>query len=116
MGRRSGQFEQRDDGIANERLDARPPLAKETPDVDGAAVAEPDPDDLGRRALQNAEPVKVLVLRDQYGPEVNGALPHDVVSRTAEAKQADVDPIRGQIPDVLHEGFRQLLVEEQPHG
>jgi hypothetical protein len=27
-----------------------------------------------------------------------------------------VDPIRGQIPDVLHEGFRQLLVEEQPHG
>jgi hypothetical protein len=103
--RRSSQFEQRDDRIADERLDARPTLAKKTSHVTGAAVTEPNPNDFGRRALQNAEPVEVLVFRDEYGAEFNGALPHDVVSNATETEKADVTRVRRQVLDVRQKSF-----------
>lgn len=53
-------------------------------------VAEPDPDDLGRVAAENADRMKVLVLRDEYKTTAFGSLPEGVVRAAAELEIVDV--------------------------
>lgn len=113
---RSGQFQQRGDGISDELLDLRPPLPEEMRNVVCAAVTEPDPDDLGRGSLQDTESVDIFVLGYQQAPEIDRALLHDIVSRATEAKETDVDRIGREVLEVLQKGLGQLLVEEHPHG
>jgi len=60
--------------------------------------------------------MEVFVLGHQDAPEIDRALPHDIVSRTTEAKETDVDRVWREVPQVLQEGLGQLLVEEHPHG
>jgi hypothetical protein len=60
--------------------------------------------------------VKVLVLCNQDASEIDRALPHRFVPRTTQAHTTNVHRILTQILKLSEQGFRQLLVEEHPHG
>ena len=113
---RSAQLHQGGDRIIDECLEARPVRSKQPLDIICGAVANAQPHDLRRGALGDTEAVKVLVLCDQDASEIDRALPHCFVRRTAQADVANVHRIRTQILKLPEQGFRQLLVEEHPHG
>jgi hypothetical protein len=115
-GARSAQLHQGGDRIIDECLEARPVRSKQPLDIICGAVANAQPHDLRRGALQDTEAVKVLVLCDQDASEIDRALPHCFVRRTAQADVANVHRIRTQILKLPEQGFRQLLVEEHPHS
>lgn len=59
--------------------------------------------------------MEVLVLRHQHALELGRTLPDDVVSRTTETQQADMDCARREVAEMVEKRLGQLLAEEHPH-
>jgi hypothetical protein len=111
----SAQLQHCRDRIVGERFDARPVLPKETLNVLCGAVAQSQPHNLWGSPPEDAEPVKILILRNQHTPEVDCALPHHLVCRAGEALRANMHCRRTEVFQAPQEGFGQLLVEEHAH-
>jgi hypothetical protein len=77
------------------------------------AVPQPDPDHFRRCPVEDAEPLKVFVLADDYKPVVAGMLPDRAIVATRQATLADVDAAWLQIREVCDEPRREIFVKEQ---
>lgn len=115
-GRGSAQLEQCGNRVVCKRQKSRPVRSKQPLDIVGRAVANAQPDDLWRGSPQDTEAMKVFVLRNQHAAELGGALPHHFVCRTTEVQLPDVQGVWTQVLKLPQQDFRQLLVEEHPHG
>jgi hypothetical protein len=79
--------------------------------LSGGAIAKTNPDDLGRRAAQNAESMKVLVFGHEHTAVLKGELPDLLVGSSALAKQSNVQRFGKTVTEKLAEFLSQLLVE-----
>ena len=68
-------------------------LPQEAGDLNRRAVSDTDPDNLGRRALQHAEAMKALILRDQHTIQFTGELPDYSVRRTSRLDLPDMEGV-----------------------
>ena len=84
-------------------------------DLSGGAVAEANPDQFGRGSPQQGEAVKILVLTDQQAAMLASKIPDAEIRSPTEAEQANVQRRWVETRKPLAQGFRELLVEEQPH-
>jgi len=66
------------------------PTAEESFNIGRGAVAEADPDDLWWRALQQAQALKILILRHEDEPVDGGVSPDGSVSRRRQTDVHDV--------------------------
>jgi len=76
--------------MINELHPVTAPMAEEPFNIGRGAVAEADPDDLRWGALQQAQALKVLILRHEDEPVGSGVGPNGSVSR---GRQADVHDV-----------------------
>ena len=99
--------------MRHERLDLLVPEPEEPRDVGGGAVAEADPDHLGRRPAEHAQAVEVLVLGHPDEALGRRVCPHPRVGRAREPGRADVRPAREHVRQRLGQARREVLVDEQ---
>jgi hypothetical protein len=77
--------------MLDELDDLAVPSAEEAYYIVRRAVAEADPDDLRRRAVQNAQAMEVFVLGHEDEPVCRGVHPDLAVASSCESNAADVD-------------------------
>lgn len=99
--------------IGKEGTDDRCPGIKEGNDIGRPAIAEMDPDHLGRGAKEKTPLPEIIVLRDNAKAMRPRVFPNDRVIRTSEANIADVDPSRERDRDQTREVRAQVLIEEE---
>ena len=59
--------------------------------------------------------MKILILADKQASTLASDVPNARVWSPTEAQQSNVQRLRIEIYQSLTQGFRELLVEEQPH-
>ena len=82
----------------------------------GRTVAQANPDDLRRPALQYAALGKVRILGDNREPISPGILPNGSVFGTTQLHAADMMRFRVHIPQRVHQTRRQVLIEQELHA
>ena len=78
------------------------------------AVPQTNPDDLRRSPTDDAQPMEVLVLRDEYAFVFAGKPPNDGIWCSSSAQLSDMKRLGEQIHQQIGELLRKGLVEEQP--
>lgn len=100
-------------------LDERPNIvrtkAKQSRDICRCTIPEANTNDLGWRAEQYAETMKVLVFRHQDEPFRCRMLPNGSVTCRAEVKREYMHRTRVDIREVVGEARREILIEQKPH-
>jgi hypothetical protein len=72
--------------LIDKLLDIRAVPTEQRSNLGGCTVAQADPDNLRRGATQDAEPMKVLIFRDEHASVLERELPDLLVGRSASAK------------------------------
>jgi hypothetical protein len=88
---------------------------KEIDDVLRCAIAQAQPDNLGRCALEHAEAMEVFVLGYEHAAMNDADLPEDDVGSAVQIESFDVQGIGIVIGEETGQSAGQLLVEEQAH-
>ena len=89
--------------------------AQQLGDIFGSAIAYSQPDNLGWRSAQNAEPMKVFILRDERTPSLLCQLPYRSVRRAACVEFPHMQRIRQHVLQHETQPLRQLFVKEETH-
>lgn len=91
------------------------PTAQQVRERGVRAVAQADPDDLGRGAANHAQLEKILVAGDKDAPFSGSEGPDIQVRRTPMTKRPDVKGAGIQISQRGEQCLGQILVEQQAH-
>ena len=75
------------------------------------AVPQTNPHDLGRSPAGDAQPMEVLVLRNEHAFVFVGELPNDRIRRSASPQLPDMKRPREQVVQEIDELLRKRLVE-----
>ena len=115
-GHRLGECQERCLSICSESEDLGSAGTQQCFDVSRGTVAAPNPDDLGRRAPEEAHLVEVGVFRENRETVVSGVIPDGCVGRSGQTDIANVDGPRKLIRQGGDETRGDVLVEEEPHS
>jgi len=108
--------EERSLGVSLKDLDLCALTSQEAKDGLRPGIANRQPDDLRRSAVEETELSKVVVFGDDRIGRLPGSFPDRPVCRTPQAKRANVGAPRILRFESLDEPGAQVLVEEQLHA
>jgi hypothetical protein len=111
--RPSSKGEERSLLVDHERLDLLVPYSQETNDIVGRTVAQSYPDNFRWWPVQNAEPMKVLVLAHDHESIITRVAPDRTVGGGRQRYIADMGRTGIQIVERCYEARCEILVEEQ---
>lgn len=80
------------------------------------AIAQLNPDDLGRVSGQGAAIAEIRIFRNDVKMIVAGVIPHDQIRRAIEAKRLHVSRSGEQVDQLPNQTRRKILVEQQLHA
>lgn len=72
-------------------LDRGATIAQQSNDILGRAISQPDPDDLWRRPMKNAEPMEVFILAHDDKTTVSRMPPYYAIGSTEQAHIGDMN-------------------------
>jgi hypothetical protein len=107
------QREKRSIFVLGEGTDAIRFSADQPCNLGGRAVSQPNPDYLGRRTEEHAEPMKVLVLRDERVPFGRGSVPHEPIRRSQKPQVFEVLGVGKLGRYIPWQPRRQILIEQE---
>jgi len=111
---RSAQLEDSRFVLLTESDDVLVMAPQQLRDVVSRAVAEPNPNELRRRTMQDGKSMKIFVLTDDQASVLTRQVPDCCIPCAAMPQQSNVQGTRKNVRQPFAQLLRQWLIEEEP--